>query len=165
MKVLVIYGTRSGSTAEIAEAIGATIRTCEHNADIHNVRSKPIVLGYDAVILASPVRMGTWLPEMLTFIRDNQAQLAILPVYVVSIHLLNTDDNDTHTANRQQYIAPVLSLLPHATPVFFKGAINFSRLSWIERCISKLAGANEQDQRNWDSIQSWTKSIVQGGNI
>ncbi len=158
--VLVTYATRAGSTAEIAAVIGETLAKRGFRVAVKSVKSQPTLDGYAAVILGSAIRMGSWLPEMVKFIEANQTALAALPTALFTVHMLNTGEDETSRAAREAYTAPVRAMLPNAPEVFFTGLMDFSRLSLLDRFISRMVKAIESDERDWEKIHTWATTIL-----
>lgn len=158
--VLVTYATRAGSTAEIANAIGETLAARGFRVEVKPVKSQPALDGYAAVILGSAIRMGNWLPEMVKFIQTNQSVLAAMPTALFTVHMLNTGEDADSRAAREAYIASVRALLPDAENVYFEGAMDFSRLSLLDRFISRMVKAVEADRRDWDAIRRWAETVA-----
>ena len=159
--VLVTYATRAGSTAEIATAIGETLAARGFRVEVKPVKSQPALAGYDAVILGSAIRMGNWLPEMVKFIEANQATLAALPTALFTVHMLNTGADEDSRAARAAYTTSVRALLPNTPEVFFTGLMDFSRLSFLDRFISRMVKAVESDQRDWEKIRAWAMTVLE----
>ncbi len=157
--VLVTYATRAGSTAQIAAAIGETLDERGFRVEVKSVKSQPALDGYAAVVLGSAIRMGNWLPEMVKFIEANQVALAAMPTALFTVHMLNAEDDEAHRAAREACTAPVRALLPDAPEVFFTGSMDFSRLSLLDRFISRMVKAEEADRRDWDAIRRWASAI------
>jgi len=160
--VLVAYATRAGSTADIAAAIGDTLAARSFRVEVKPVKSQPAFDGYAAVILGSPIRMGNWLPEMVKFIEANQTTLVALPTALFTVHMLNTGEDETSRAAREAYAAPVRALLPNVSEVFFTGKMDFARLSFLDRFISRMVKAVEADHRDWDAIRRWAETVSIG---
>jgi len=160
--VLVAYATRAGSTAEIAAAIGETLAARGLRVEVKPVKSQPALEGYAAVILGSAIRMGNWLPEMVKFKQANQAALAAMPTALFTVHMLNTGEDETSRAAREAYATPVRALLPNAENVYFEGAMDFSRLSLLDRFISRMVKAVEADHRDWEKIRAWAEAVSIG---
>ena len=157
--ILVTYATRAGSTIEIAAAIGENLCQRGFSVDVKPIKEKPSMNGYRAVVLGSAVRMGNWLPEAVDFIKTNQAELNTIPIALFTIHMLNTGTDDTSNANRRGYLNAVRPLLNTPTEGYFKGKLDYSRLSFIDRRIAKMAKVVEADNREWYKIRNWTKAI------
>ncbi len=94
MKVLVAYASRYGSTAEVAEAIGARLGERGFAVDVRNIEdlasSPEILSGYSAVAVGSAVRVGNLLPAAVKFVEQNQGALRNIPVAYFAVHFLNT---------------------------------------------------------------------------
>jgi menaquinone-dependent protoporphyrinogen oxidase len=105
--VLVTYATKAGSTVAVADAIGDVLAARGFGVTIKPVKDKPSLDGYQAVVIGSAIRMGSWLPEAMVCARDNQARLSELPTAIFTVHLLNTGDDAASQAARQAYTAPV----------------------------------------------------------
>lgn len=159
-RVLVTYATRAGSTAEVAAAIGESIAARGDSVDVKSVDQVPNVEGYEVVVIGSAVRMGKWLPEAVRFVERNQAALAKVPVALFTIHMLNTGDDDASRTAREGYLAVVRPLLGGAEEVFFAGAMDLSRLSFLDRSIARMVGATDEDRRDWGAIRGWSPSAL-----
>lgn len=147
-RVLVAYATRAGSTAEIAAAGGQSLGDGGYAVDVKPVKEKPKLDGYAAVVLGSAIRMGSWLPEAVDFVKANQAALNAVPVALFTVHMLNTGDDEASRAARAAYLNAVRPLLKDAEAVYFEGKMDFSRLSFLDRTIAKMVKAVEADNNN-----------------
>jgi len=159
-RILVTYATKAGSTAEIAAKIGEHLNARGFQVDVINVKSKPDPKGYQAVILGSCIRMGGWLPEMLDYVKANQFTLNSMQAALFTVHMLNIGEEETNKAARTAYLEKVRALMPGADEVYFLGAMDFSKLSMLDRMISKMVKAEEADQRDWAKIKNWSENLV-----
>jgi menaquinone-dependent protoporphyrinogen oxidase len=162
-RILITYATRAGSTTEIAAAIGQSLGQRGLAVDVKPVKDAPDLNGYQAVIMGSPVRMGRWLSEAVTFIEANQAALTQVPVALFTVHMRNVEDDEVSRAARLAYLDAVRPLLEDAEEVYFEGAMDFSRLSFVDRLIAKAVGAVEADNRDWDKIRGWGPAALEEG--
>ncbi|MDO9085062.1 MAG: flavodoxin domain-containing protein [Anaerolineaceae bacterium] len=159
-RILVTYATKAGSTAEIAAKIGEHLSERGFSVDVINVKSKPDPKEYQAVILGSCIRMGTWLPEMIDYITANQVALNATRTALFTVHMQNAGDDETSKAARSAYMDKVRALMPGSEEVYFLGTMDFTKLSILDRLISKMVKAEESDQRDWDRIKLWSESLV-----
>ena len=159
-RILVTYATKAGSTAEIASKIGEHLSERGFQVDVINVKSKPDPKEYQAVILGSCIRMGGWLPEMLDYIKANQFALNSTQSALFTVHMLNAGDDEASKTARNAYMDKVRALMPGTDEVYFLGAMDFSKLSMLDRLISKMVKAEESDQRDWDKIKSWSSTVI-----
>lgn len=157
--ILVTYATKAGSTAEIAAKIGEHLSARGFAVDVINVKSKPDPKDFQAVILGSCIRMGAWLPEMMDFIKANQFALNTTQAALFTVHMLNAGEDETSKTARTAYMDKVRALMPGTEEVYFLGAMDFSKLSMLDRFISKMVKSVESDQRDWDKIKSWSESV------
>lgn len=70
-KCLVVYGSKYGSTQEVAQAIADGL-----GADIANAETDPDVRPYNVVVIGSPIYGGDYLDSIKDFVRNNQPYLA-----------------------------------------------------------------------------------------
>jgi len=161
-KILITYATKAGSTVEIAAVIGESLSKRNFQVDVKPVSENPALDGYQAVLMGSAIRMGSWLPEAVDFVRKNQTTLNQLPTSIFTVHMLNYRDDETSRTARQAYTAPVRELLPSADEVFFRGNMDYKTLSFLDRMIAKaVADPNNPpgDFRDWDAIRGWAGAL------
>lgn len=163
-RVLVTYATRAGCTGEVAAAIGEVLGWRGFAVDVRPVKDAPSVDGYQAVVVGSAIRMGSWLPEAVKFVKRNRARLSRAPAALFTVHILNTGDDETSRQARQAYTAPVRQILPACGEVFFAGKMDYARLSFFDRLIAraveKSTNLKEGDFRDWDKIRGWAQTIL-----
>lgn len=158
--ILIAYATRAGSTAEIAAALGESLRQRGYAVQVKPVEKTADVAGYSAVLLGSAIRMGRWLPEAVDFVQTHRLALQTLPVALFTVHMLNSADDAASVTARHAYLETVRPLLPGAEEVYFTGLMDFSRLSFLDRLIAKLVKSVESDQRDWERIRGWTPQVL-----
>ncbi|MFP4344412.1 MAG: flavodoxin domain-containing protein [Anaerolineales bacterium] len=159
-KVLVTYATRAGSTAEIAATIGESLGERGFTVDVKPIKEAPDPSGYDSVLIGSPIRMGKWLPEAVKFVEAHQATLGTMPVSLFTVHMLHAEEDEASRAARAAYLDPIRPLLKDVEAIYFEGAIDYSRLSFLDRFIAKVVGSTETDNRDWDEIRSWVPEAL-----
>jgi len=161
-KILITYATKAGSTVEIAAVIGESLSKRGFQVDVKPVSENPTLDGYQAVLMGSPIRIGSWLPEAVEFVRKNQAALQQLPTSIFTVHMLNTDGDETNRTVRQAYTAPMRELLPSVDEVFFKGKLDPKTLSFFDRLIAKAVETPDNppgDFRDWNQIRNWSQTV------
>ncbi len=159
-KILVAYASKSGTTVEVAEAIGQALCAQGATVDVRPVKSVTSLDGYRAVVAGSAIRMGAWLPEAVKFVETNQARLQQVPTAIFTVHLQALDDSQESQKQRETYIEPLRKLFTPGQAGFFAGRMDFSKLSLFERTISKAMKAQEEDKRDWDKIRAWAEGLL-----
>jgi len=154
-RILIAYATRTGSTVEIAAAIGKSLSEKGFSVDVEPVEDNPSPDGYQAVIMGSAIRMGSWLPEAVEYVEINQFVLERMPVALFTVHMLNTREDEESRNNRFAYLSKIRPLLNDPEEVYFEGKMDFSRLSFLDRMIAKMVDAEEADHRDWERINNW----------
>jgi menaquinone-dependent protoporphyrinogen oxidase len=157
-KILVAYASKSGSTVQIAETIGKSLSDKGATVDVRPIKMVTSLDGYRAVVIGSGIRMGSWLPEAVDFVKKNQAKLSQVPTAFFSVHLQNLDDAAESRTKREAYTAPVRQIVNPKVEGFFAGKMEFAKLSFLESLISKALNAKEQDLRDWNKIRAWAEN-------
>lgn len=159
-KILVAYASKCGSTGEVAQAIGQTL--CAHGAtvDVRRVEEVGDVTSYDVFVVGSAIRMGAWLPQAKNFVETNAARLRAAPTAFFTVHMLNLDDSEESKMARAAYVAPVHAILEPQAEAFFAGKLEMSKMSFLDRMISKMMKAKDEDKRDWNAIAAWADQIL-----
>jgi menaquinone-dependent protoporphyrinogen oxidase len=160
-RILVGYATRTGSTSEVAEAIGQTLAARGFAVDVKPLKERPSLDGYDACVLGGAVNGGQWLPEAVQFVDANSARLAQLPTAVFYVHMMNAGDDAKQRRRRLAYLDKVRALVTPTDEAFFLGkGPSADDTSLIARWAFKaFGGAGEGDCRDWDAIRGWAQGV------
>jgi menaquinone-dependent protoporphyrinogen oxidase len=157
-RLLVAYASRYGSTAEVAQAIARALRAPARSVDVVPAAQVAAVDGYDAMIVGSAVRFGTWLDEALAFLRRHRTALAARPLAFFTLHMQATA-SDTGRAQQAAYTSAARAIAVPRDEAFFLGALQPGRLSFLDRMAVRMVGAPLQDLRDWAAIEAWAKAL------
>lgn len=156
-RVLVAFGSRHGSTEEIALEIG---RQLAEDGCVPTVRSADLVTsasGYDAFVIGSGVYMGRWLSAAREMLARHRDVLRTKPVWLFSSGPLGypprPENDGTDAANAALELGAIESRR-------FGGRLDRSMLSFTERATVRLVGAEEGDFRDWEVIRGWAAGIA-----
>jgi menaquinone-dependent protoporphyrinogen oxidase len=159
-KVLVVYATRSGTTQQIAESVGALLDKAGFNAEVHRVNEAGSLDGYDAVVVGTAVRAGRLMAEAVRFVRKNREKLGTLPVAAFAVCLTAKDDTPENRKAVEAYLAPLRKEIPLVSEAVLAGAIHYARLGVFARfVIQKMVKAPEGDFRDAEKIAEWTRDL------
>ncbi len=175
MKALVVYGSRYGTAAEIAEEIARVIG--EEGVEVDLVDSRKIkdcdVSPYDLVIAGSGIKMGKWTKKSLKFLENNKEDLASKKVAIfVSCGAANEEKSQAE--GQEKYLDEVaaknLVNEPVATGLFgsvydpdAKHGIVFNLTNrFIKKDLEKkgLDITKRHDYRDWDGIRDWARNLA-----
>jgi menaquinone-dependent protoporphyrinogen oxidase len=160
--VLVVYGTKTGCTAGIAEQIGATLAEAGLTAEVHPVEKAPEPSGYRAVIVGSGVRAGNWHGAVKEWVTTHAEALASRPVAMFTACLTMASDPDKADEVRA-YTDPLLAETG-ITPIdigLFAGMNEPKAFSLPERLIMKAMKAPQGDFRNYEAVAEWTRGVAE----
>lgn len=158
-KLLVVYATRAGSTAEVAQAIAERLCAQGFDAEVRPVAAVHGLDGLQAVVLGSAVRYGAWLPEMLKFVEAQRAALAALPVAVFTLHMQALDDSQASARARRSHSQAVQHALQPRDEAWSAGKVDPGTLSFFERLAVKLVRSPVGDRRDWPRIRAWADGL------
>lgn len=161
--VLVAFGSRFGSTADVAEAIGMCLEQVSAFADVSPVNEVHSLDRYDAVILGSAIRDGAWLPEVVQFLDTHREALNRIPVAYFCVCMTLRDDTPDTRRIVASYHDPLLRDYPYIIPVsigMFAGALEYEHLPPLARVMAKAIDFPEGDFRNWSAVCDWTVSVI-----
>ena len=88
--VLILFASREGQTEKIARRMAAVLAAKGHTVQLRNVdhTSRDLDLGrYQAILVGSPVRVGSYLPSIVRFVREQRAALERVPSAFFSVSL------------------------------------------------------------------------------
>ena len=163
-KILVAYASESGTTAEVAEAIGEVLCQEGNTVETKWVKNVKDLNGYDAVIIGSAIQYDRWMPEAAELVKANQKILQQLPVAYFFTCLVLHKLNPKGDLEAKEYSDKLQALVPQVKPVSiggFAGVLDYSNMCFFPRLILKAIlskkGVKEGDYRDWDAIRAWAK--------
>ena len=163
-QTLVAYGTRYGSTREVAEAVAATLEEQGVETDVKQAREVRSVDGYDAVVLGTPLYMGALHKDVRALLERSREALEHTPWALFALGPIRADDG--LDGSREQ-LTKALAKLPAPTPAstaVFVGAYDPARLGFKDKMVaalpaSPLHGEPAHDDRDWEAIRAWVATL------
>jgi menaquinone-dependent protoporphyrinogen oxidase len=160
MDILVAYGSKHGSTREIAERIGAQLREAGHAADVVPADAVLDVTPYGAVVLGSAVYMRRWSHEASRLLKHSAPLLAERETWLFSSGPVGEVD-----AKAEKWATP--KLVEKMTPkigahdhMVFGGRVPPDPSNFVERAMARDTPAELQDIRDWAAIDDWAAGIA-----
>jgi menaquinone-dependent protoporphyrinogen oxidase len=169
MKVLVVYASRHGATAGIAERIAAGLRAHGLTAEARPVGEVGELERYDAFVIGSAAYLFHWLKDATRFVKRHRGLLGSRPVWLFSSGPLGTDridaqGDDVLEATRPKEFDELAALVqPRDLQVFF-GAWDpdAPKVGITEQLVRRLPAAADTpagDFRDWPAIDAWSAEI------
>jgi menaquinone-dependent protoporphyrinogen oxidase len=188
-KILVAYATVSGSTTEVAEAIGETLGQEGTQVDVRPIKDVDDISDYEAVVVGGPMIMG-WHRDAKRFLKKYQGALSQMPVayFMTALNLTRISQESVNEvpiycdprlprapqnphklsfkenyATPSRYLDPVLKKAPKVKPVsvgFFGGKLDYSRLNILHMLfVMLIIQAQPGDHRDWEAIDAWAAGL------
>jgi menaquinone-dependent protoporphyrinogen oxidase len=163
MQVLVIYGSRLGSTKGIAERIATRLRQDRLEVTLQPAPGGSEFTDADAFVIGSGVYGGRWVKEAADFVRQHRTVLVHRPVWLFSSGPVG-DLAMRHAPVEPKDVARLRSMVnPREHRIFGgamdRGAVDSSPLGFAERLIAKTM-VSEGDYRDWQAIDAWAAAIA-----
>jgi menaquinone-dependent protoporphyrinogen oxidase len=177
-RVQVVYASRHGGTAGIAERIAEVLTS--HRLDVSRVDAaqRPDPAGFDAYVVGSGVYMGSWLKDGVEFLERHADLLKTKPVWLFSsgpVGVVPADGDPLESAlgpaegpgsgGRKRIAALADTIQPRDHHVF-SGVYDPTDppKSFSERLVRLMPAAKATlpaaDFRDWVEIQTWAIGIA-----
>jgi len=188
-RILVAYATMSGSTAEVAQAVGEEIAKSDFQVDVLPIDKVGDVDGYDGIVVGAPMIMG-WHRGALRFLKENKRTFQRIPLAVFVVAMSLTEASDMSVGDVDIYVDDKLPKQPHKEGVLnfreryarignylrpilraaspsepasigvFGGRLEYGRLKWwAVLFVMLVVQAPAGERRNWPAIRSWAAGL------
>jgi len=180
-RVEVVYASRHGGTAGIAQRIAEVLRSAGADVLVADAARRPDSAGFDAYVVGSGVYMGNWLEDGIDWLDHHRSTLATRPVWLFSSGPLPGSTKETSGADPlTNALGPVegpgsggrrkieelsRSIRPQGHGVF-QGAFDPSDppKAISERLVRMMPAAKgllpPGDFREWDKVEAWAGSLA-----
>jgi menaquinone-dependent protoporphyrinogen oxidase len=155
-RVLIAYGSKHGSTAETAEAIGGMLREVGYEVDVSEASRVTTLDGYGGVIVGGSLYTGRWHPDARHLVKRFGGELGALPVAIFAMGPKTTAPDELASAREQLDLA--LKRLPNlgsAQIGIFGGVIDPAKLHFP---FNRLPAT---DARDWAAIRAFAARFAE----
>jgi menaquinone-dependent protoporphyrinogen oxidase len=154
--MLVAYGTKHGSTREVAHAVAATLR--EHGLQVDTLPAAEVddLDLYAGVVVGGAIYLGRWHLDAMRFLERHRAALAALPVAVFGMgpHTMEVHEVVESQGQLAKALAKIPEVEPFATAVF-GGVVDPQTLRFP---FTRLPAS---DARDWEAIHGWAAEVAE----
>ncbi|GAA0410028.1 flavodoxin domain-containing protein [Microbispora corallina] len=156
-RVLVAYGSKRGSTAEIAGWIGDTLRGQGFETDVADAAEVRDVTAYDAVVLGGALYAGRWHKDARRFARRHAAALSGRAVWLFSSGPLDRSAQETEIppVSQAARASAALGAREHRT---FGGRLARDATGFLASAIAERTGG---DYRDPDRVRAWARQVAE----
>lgn len=164
--ILVAYSTRSGSTAEVAEAIAEVLRNSQLTVEVARMRDLKALGRYSAVILGTPLYMGQMPGELHRFVSRFPIQLGAHPQWFFVLGPIHARPEEFSKAGEQT--EKQLKRYAWIKPLEIKilgGRFDIDSMPFpfsLARYLPAfpLKNTPPSDIRDWKDIRTWASLIA-----
>lgn len=176
MKALIVFGSRYGSSTEIAEEIGKTMENEGANVDLVNLRKNKVdnIVNYDLIIVGSGIKMGKWTKEPLKFLNKNKSTLQDKKVALFVSCGAPLSGKKKMDEAMKLYLEKVANENLSGEPVsmglfggvfdpdannglMYKMAMKMAKKGFEEKGVDT---SKRYDYRDWDEIRDWARKLA-----
>jgi menaquinone-dependent protoporphyrinogen oxidase len=164
-KILITYASRTGSTAEIAEAIGKTLSQRGMQVEVLPMQDVKDLSVYGAVVAGSAMRSSKWLPDAMQFITTHRAVLSQKPFATFTVCItLAMSNSEQYRQAVAAWIQPVRAQVKPVSEGLFAGMLDFKKLpfNWDTlklRMVVALGIFPKEDRRDWNAVRAWADHL------
>jgi menaquinone-dependent protoporphyrinogen oxidase len=174
MNLLIVFGTRGGHTARIADRLVDVALAREHRVQVVDCEKLPQgfpVRFFDAAVVGSPVHFGRHDARVVEFVQSRQRELDGKPTAFYSVSLAAAAARPEDRAEAIGYVRDFVretGWQPGFTAIF-AGALRYTQYGLLTRAvmknISKRAGADtdtsqDYDYTDWESVQLFAEGFL-----
>lgn len=159
-RLLIVYATTRGHTRKVAEAIARAVGEAGHATTVLRCGVRCSLArpeGYDAMIVAAPVRLWRHPPSVHRYLAEHLPALAGLPSAFFSVSLEAAGRGAASARRRAERFAASLGWRPRAVHCV-AGAAQYSRMGALERIAVRLTtsgadGDADQEYTDWARLR------------
>ncbi len=172
---LICFGTRYGSTAEVADFMASILNDYEVITKAVNLTKEHLdgpLSDYDLVIIGSGIQAGQWTKEPIQFIEKNLDSLAEIKTAIFVVCGFAASESKCEFAQRE-FLDKIAAKYPELKCVstgLFGGVFDFKKYNRIVRALVKRIVKSQMpsgeevperiDYRDWDKIREWTVGLL-----
>ncbi|HET8975176.1 MAG TPA: flavodoxin domain-containing protein [Solirubrobacterales bacterium] len=162
---LVAYGSKHGSTREIAEAIAKELGKRGMKADCLAADDVDSVKPYGTVVLGSAVYMKRWRKDARRLLSREGKRLAGRDLWIFSSGPCGEqkeEDKDDSSWLEPPKVVKQAEKLGAREHVVFGGRVPLEPSNFVERAMLENTPDEFKDLRDWDEIRAWARKIADG---
>ncbi|MFA4839960.1 MAG: flavodoxin domain-containing protein [Candidatus Neomarinimicrobiota bacterium] len=158
--ILIVYGSYSGSTAEIATKMKTTLDNLNCKTVLMPASAVQTDLTqYDLIVIGSAIHGDRPHENVIKFIDVNRSALSKKKVTVFAVCSTITSTNEKRKAHALTYPDKIANGLKPVDKAVFGGKI--PPAGWLGNLMGKMIlGVTPGDYRNWNKISVWATSLV-----
>ena len=164
-RILVAYVSRTGSTAEIAQAIGRELEAVGHSIVVSEMKEINAIEDYRAVVIGGPVYMAAIEKDFAHFVARHKDGLSRIPVAAFAVGIAPVDHRVGSVESVLEKLRGALDPIKPVAVTMFAGRLELSRLSFVQKTMTGLMKVLTGDFRDWEAIRAWARGLPAAFNV
>ena len=169
----IIYTTREGQTAKVAERIAERLRVADSNlVQVFTLAEAPrSIAGFDAIAIGGSVHFGRYEKDLVAFVKQHGNELAARPSAFFSVSGSAGSDIEPYASESAGYASEFVDATGWNPDVvgIFAGAIKYTRYGFIKkrvmRHIARREGeptdmSRDHELTDWDDVDAFADDIL-----
>jgi menaquinone-dependent protoporphyrinogen oxidase len=155
VKLLVAYGSKHGSTREVAEVIADKLRRGGREVELRSAADVDDLTPYDGVVLGGALYFGRWHQNAARFLARHRRTLSERPLAVFAMGPKTAEAE--YLAESRAQLDKALQKTPAVEPraiAVFGGVIDPAKHRFL------LNRMRASDARDWDAIEAWADDVA-----
>jgi menaquinone-dependent protoporphyrinogen oxidase len=158
-QILVAYASKTGSTAEIAQAVGKELQSAGYSTDVAEMKAVSSLADYHAVVIGGPLYMGKVVGDVGKFVGRHHEVLSKIPVAAFTVGITPVSKDPVQIGNAMKLLHSSLAPLQPVSESVFAGRVDPKKLSFIQRKMTEMAKSPVGDFRDWEAIARWAREL------
>jgi menaquinone-dependent protoporphyrinogen oxidase len=153
--LLVAYGSKHGSTQEVAEAIARRLRKSGLEVELRSAADVADLTPYDGVVLGGALYFGRWHQDAVRFLAKHRRELAAQSpaIFALGPKTADTQGLAESRAQLDKTLAKVPQVEPRSIAVF-GGVVDPPKLRFP---LNRMPAS---DARDWNAIDEWADDVA-----
>ncbi|MBN1319933.1 MAG: flavodoxin domain-containing protein, partial [Thermoleophilia bacterium] len=156
---------RYGSTREVADRVGATLRDGGLTVDVQPVENVRDLSQYAGVVLGTAYYFGKMLKTGAAFLERHRGALENMPVAFFALGPTTAADDLAEARGQMDRTLAELGWLEPVAKEMFVGKYDPAVLHGLDKLVTKLKasplyGLGAHDDRDWDAIENWAMAVA-----
>jgi menaquinone-dependent protoporphyrinogen oxidase len=154
-RILVTYGTKHGSTREVAETVAEALNGLGVDVTTRPAGEIDDLAPYAGVVIGGALYTGRWHRDSVRFLKTHRSSLESMTVAVFAIGPQTAEKHDLEASRAQldKALERFPGIRPRAVAVF-GGVIDPDALRFP---FSRMPAS---DARDWEAIRAWAEEIA-----
>ncbi|MBP7433518.1 flavodoxin domain-containing protein [bacterium] len=157
-KVLIGYFSKTGSTKEIAERIGANLAKKGVESDVLELEKIKNIENYSSVILGAPINGMKHVPEFVKFVEENKTALDGKVAGLFTVAYIYYDGRSLWRSFINKSIAKIEKLINPKNSIVFAGRID-KKMPAFANLLFGIGSDLPNDLINHEEIDKWSEGI------